>query len=175
MEQHKNVVRLSEVGLEAISAPDGSAFGGKRQRVGATIGAKKIGYSVYTVAPGKAAFPYHSHYTNEEMIYIFDGEGMLRMGNEQIKISAGMFVAFPPGTECAHQLVNTGDDDLRYLCVSTMEYPDLTEYPDSGKIGALATRANEPGFRAFFRKEANVGYYLGENGHEIERIRKVSR
>jgi hypothetical protein len=40
-----------------------------------------------------------------------------------------------------------------------MEYPDLTEYPDPNKIAALATSANETGFRAFYHKDSNVGYY----------------
>jgi hypothetical protein len=53
-----------------------------------------------------------------------------------------------------------------------MEYPDLTEYPDSNKIGALATSANEAGFRAFYRKDSNVSYYENESGSQLERIKK---
>jgi uncharacterized cupin superfamily protein len=170
MSRHKSVIHLSEVSREAIKAPEGSAFSGVRQRVGLAIGANKLGYSVYAVPPGKTAFPFHAHYTNEEMIYILEGEGIARIGKDEIQVSAETFIAFPPGTESSHQLINTSKSDLRYLCVSTMQYPDLTEYPDANKVGALATSANEAGFRAFYRKDSNVDYYEGESSSEVERI-----
>jgi uncharacterized cupin superfamily protein len=172
MARHKAVTHLSEVPCESIKAPEESVFGSIRQRVGLAIGAKKLGYSVYAVPPGKTAFPCHAHYANEEMIYIFDGEGVVRIGKDEVTVSSGTFIAFAPGADSAHQLINTSARELRYLCVSTMEYPDLTEYPDSNKIGALATSANEAGFRAFYRKDSNVEYYENESGSELERIKK---
>jgi uncharacterized cupin superfamily protein len=87
----------SEVPVDKINAPEGSFFGGRRQRVGAHIGARKLGYSFFTVPPGKAAFPYHTHTGNEEMIYIIGGDGTMRFGNEELSVSAGTVVACPPG------------------------------------------------------------------------------
>lgn len=83
MAKHKHVIHFSEVPVEQINAPAGSLFGRRRKRVGVQIGAQKLGYSFFTVAPGKAAFPYHTHTGNEEMIYIFDGAGVLRFGKEE--------------------------------------------------------------------------------------------
>ena len=172
--KHKHVINLADLVAEKINAPEGSAFGGVRQRVGAQIGAQKLGYSFFTVPPGKAAFPYHTHTGNEEMIYIIAGTATLRHGQEQLAVSAGTVIACPPGAEYPHQLINTGTEDLRYLVVSTMEYPDLSEYPDSNKIGAYATAAAGPqvGFRALYVKDTNVGYYEREDGREIERIKR---
>jgi uncharacterized cupin superfamily protein len=175
MDKHKNVIKLSEVPVESIKSPDGSPFGGKRQRIGRAIGAKKLGYSYFVVPPGKAAFPFHTHYTNEEMIFIFEGEGTLRFGKEEMAVSSGMFIAFPPGPEHLHQLINTSNTDLRYLVVSTMDYPDLSEYPDSNKIGSYATSAADGGFRALYPKDSNVDYYSGETGTEIERVNRSHR
>ena len=174
--KHKHVIDLSEVAVEKINAPEGSAFGGLRQRVGVQIGARKLGYSFFTVPPGKAAFPYHTHTGNEEMIYIIAGAATLRHGSEQLSVSAGSVIACPPGAEYPHQLINTGTEELRYLVVSTMEYPDLSEYPDSNKVGAYATAAVGPqvGFRALYLKDKNVGYYDGEDGKEIETIKRSS-
>ena len=68
-------------------------------------------------------------------------------------------------------------DELRYLVVSTMAYPDLTEYPDSNKVGALGGAAvgSQIGYRAFFVKDNNADYYDGEDGQAIERIVKAPR
>ncbi|MGE5304679.1 MAG: cupin domain-containing protein [Alphaproteobacteria bacterium] len=174
--KQKHVINLADVAPEKVNAPEGSAFGGLRQRVGAQIGAHKLGYSFFRVPPGKAAFPYHTHSGNEEMIYIIAGAATLRHGQEQLAVSAGTVIACPPGTEYPHQLINTGTEELRYLVVSTMEYPDLSEYPDSNKIGAYATAAAGPtvGFRALYVKDTNVAYYEGEDGKEIERIKRSS-
>jgi uncharacterized cupin superfamily protein len=177
MANHKHVIHLSEVPIEPINAPAGSSFGGRRQRVGSRVAAQKLGYSFFDVPPGKAAFPYHTHTGNEEMIYIIDGEGILRIGKEEIAVTAGTVAACPPGGEFPHQLINTGVAPLRYLVVSTMAYPDLSEYPDSNKVGAYGTAAVGPqvGFRALYMKDRNVSYYDGEDGKEIERILKSRR
>jgi len=171
MANQKNIARLSEIPVERMKTPDGSSFGGERQRVGTAIGARKLGYSFFSVRPGKTAFPFHLHHANEEMIYVIEGEGTLRFGKEESRVSAGTFIAFPPGAEHPHQVINTSDCDLRYLCVSTMEYPDITEYPDSKKIGAVTCNPLDSGFRAFYRKDSNLPYYDGENGSEIERVK----
>lgn len=175
MEKQKNIIHLSKVPLEPMKAPEGSPFGGVRQRIGTAIGAKKLGYSFFTVPPGKAAFPFHSHHTNEEMIYIFEGEGVLRIGEDEMQVASGTFIAFPPGPDHPHQLINTSNRDLRYLCVSTMKYPEIAEYPDSKKIGAYVTGAAEGGFRALYKKDAHVPYFAGEDNSEIERIKKSKR
>ena len=174
MAKHNHVAHLSEIPVDKINAPEGSAFGGLRQRVGAQLGAQKLGYSFFAVPPGKAAFPYHTHTGNEEMIYILGGEGTLRLGKAELTVSSGTVIACPPGAEYSHQLVNTGNNELRYLVVSTMEFPDICEYPDSNKIGAYATPlvGAQVGLRALYVKDKNVNYYEGEDGKEIERIRK---
>jgi uncharacterized cupin superfamily protein len=168
----KHMIHLSEVPIDKINAPEGSSFDGRRQRVGTHIGAQKLGYSFFTVPPGKAAFPYHTHVGNEEMIYVLGGEAMLRFGNEEVSVSAGTVVACPPGSDYPHQLINSGTADLHYLVVSTMEY--LSEYPDSNKVGAYGTPAVGPkvGFRGLYVRDKNVNYYDGEDGKEIERIVK---
>ena len=178
MVKHDHVIHLSEVPVDKINAPQGSSFGGLRQRVGTHIGARRLGYSFFTVPPGKAAFPYHTHAGNEEMIYVIGGEGILRFGKEELSVEAGTVVACPPGSDYPHQLINHGAADLRYLVVSTMDYPDLSEYPDSNKVGAFATAAvgANVGFRALYVRDRNVNYYDGEDGKEIERIVKsISR
>jgi len=116
----------------------GDKFQAKLGAVGIKIGAQKLGYNVTIVPAGKCAFPHHNHRTNEEMFFIIDGSGELRVGEETFPLRAGDIIACPPGgPETAHQIVNTSEHELKYLSVSTMISPEITEYPDSGKIGAF--------------------------------------
>lgn len=172
----KHIINLADVPLDKINAPEGSPFGGGRRRAGAHLGAQKLGYSFFYVPPGKAAFPFHTHSRNEEMIYIIEGEGILRFGREETAVAPGTIVACPVGVEFPHQLVNTGAQELHYLVVSTMDFPDICEYPDSNKVGAYATGAvGAPvGLRALYVKDQNVDYYTGEDGEEIARIMKTA-
>lgn len=158
--------------LDALEWQDfggGAAFGGRRAKVSAAIGCKKLGCSLYELAPGKRAFPYHAHLANEELYYVLEGSGTLRLDGAEHPVRAGDFVALPPGPHSAHQLVNTGDSPLRFLAVSTMEEPDVVQYPDTGKIGVFAGsapggRTEERTVSGFYRAEATVGYLEGEPG-----------
>jgi uncharacterized cupin superfamily protein len=99
---------------------------------------------------------------------------VLRFGKEELVVTTGTVIACPPGAEYPHQLINTGDRELRYLAVSTMEFPDICEYPDSNKVGAYATAAvgQQVGLRALYIKDKNVDYYEGEDGKEIGRVKR---
>jgi len=118
----------------------GERFAARIGAVGARIGATKLGYNVTVVPPGKRAWPFHSHRVNEELFFVLEGHGEIRIGAERHAVRTGDFIACPPGgAETAHQLVNTSaTGDLRYLAISTQESPELAEYPDSGKYGLLA-------------------------------------
>lgn len=141
----KPILNINDVVLEsrpAAMAPTGSAaerFDAKMGFIGPRIGAQKLGYNVTAVPPGKAAFPFHNHRVNEEMVFVLQGSGQIRIGDNAYPLGVGDVVALPPGgREAAHQIINTGADELRYLAVSTRLSPELAEYPDSGKFGVIA-------------------------------------
>jgi uncharacterized cupin superfamily protein len=43
---------------------------------------------------------------------------------------------FPRGKAGAHQISNRTSEPIRVLMLSSMNAPDIVEYPDSGKVGA---------------------------------------
>jgi len=137
-------------------------FDASRALLGAAIGLKKLGCSLLQVAPGRAAYPFHSHRANDEMFYVIAGRGELRLGDQRHAVKAGDLVGCPSGgPETAHQLVNTGHEPLRYLAVSTQLDPEICEYPDSGKVGAYCDGPGE-GFFHLGRRDAQVDYWDGE-------------
>jgi uncharacterized cupin superfamily protein len=122
---------------------------------------------MYKLMPGKKTFPYHFHYANEEAVFVLEGTGSLRLANEIIIIKNGDYIALPVGPNHAHQITNTSENPLIFLCFSTMNHPDVVEYPDSEKIGVTAGVA--PGgeshkvlLKARFRKQDSVDYFDGE-------------
>jgi uncharacterized cupin superfamily protein len=162
---HPNVVNENE--LEWTERAHGEKFGYRRKSLSAATGGEKLGCSLYEIPPVRRAWPYHYHLANEEAIYVLHGSGTLRIGGREVAVSRGDYVALPAGQWGAHQIINTSDETLRYLCFSTMVEPDVMVYPDSGKIGLFAGSA--PGgpkekrtFSKFLRSDAEVGYYEGE-------------
>jgi uncharacterized cupin superfamily protein len=106
--------------------------------IASRIGARKLGYNLTVVAPGKRNCPFHSHRVEEEMFFILEGTGELRYGDQRHPLRAGDIIACPTGgPETAHQIINTGDTEMRYLSVSTMAPVEICEYPDSGKFGVF--------------------------------------
>jgi uncharacterized cupin superfamily protein len=92
------------------------------------------------------------------MFYVVEGSGEVRIGSETFPIRAGDIIACPPGgQDTAHQIVNTGSVELKYLAVSTMERPEVCEYPDSGKIAVLSES-----IRYVNRLASQTGYWDGE-------------
>jgi len=141
----KPIINIADVELgprPAALAPSGPAaerFDARMGFIGPRIGAQKLGYNITAVPPGKRAFPFHNHRVNEEMFFVLQGTGEVRIGESTYPIRTGDVVACPPGgKETAHQIINTGAEELRYLAVSTKLSPEIVDYPDSGKFGILA-------------------------------------
>ena len=124
---------------------------------------RALGAAIDILPPGKRACPYHFHYAQEEMFVVLEGAGTLRVAGEMLPIRAGDVVVIPPGPEYPHQIINTSDAPLKYLSISTQEYPEVCEYPDSGKYIAIA-RAPGPllsGARVH-RADDALDYWDGE-------------
>lgn len=166
----KRIINLDELepGLISARVPgapplyDGAAVA----PIAPLVGAHRLGYNLTVVPPGKAAYPFHSHYGNEEMFFILEGRGELRYGDEHHPLRAGDIVACPPGgPEAAHQIRNTSPDAvLRYLAVSTTQSPDMFHYPDSGKTGAshYPESGDDGVVRLRNRIDHNLDYWDGE-------------
>jgi uncharacterized cupin superfamily protein len=124
---------------------------------------RKIGCGIDIVPPGKRACPYHFHYAQEEVFIVLEGRGTLRVAGEMLPIRAGDVISIPPGPEYPHQIINTSDAPLKYLSLSTLEFPEVCEYPDSGKYLAY-TRTDGPLLQRgrMHRADTDLDYWDGE-------------
>jgi uncharacterized cupin superfamily protein len=129
------VIHVDEVPLS--DRGNGKQFAAKWGRAGPLLGLNGLGCAVHVVPPGKKAFPFHRHHVMDELFFIVSGGGEYRYGEETFPVRAGDLVGAPAGAK-AHQLINTGAEDLCYLGISTMGGVDLVDYPDSQKIAVAA-------------------------------------
>ena len=164
MTRSKHMVNTNDLDWE--SGGNGKKFVFQRKWLTSGTGAQKLGCSIYRVPPGKTAFPFHKHFSNEEAIFVLSGKGSLRLDEDKYDVGPGDFIALPPEGP-NHQLINTGAEDLEYLCLSTMIHPDITLFPDSEKVIAFAGSGpgGDKSVRSFFgiyRVNSAVGYYDGE-------------
>jgi uncharacterized cupin superfamily protein len=142
----------------------GDKFAVRIGRIGPLVGSTGIGASYMVVPPGKRAFPFHAHRVQHELFFIVDGTGDYRFGGKTYAVRAGDVCAAPPGgPEVAHQLVNTGKSDLRYLSLSTDAPAEIVEYPDSKKFGASAVNKDGSRWRYLGRIDGGkADYWDGE-------------
>ena len=139
-----------------------TGFHSRRARIGRQAGSEKLGASVWEIAPDQAAYPYHFHLREEELLFVLTGRPSLRTPEGWRELEQGEVVSFLVGEVGAHQIVNRTQEPVRFLAFSTSGAPDVVLYPDSNKVGAFERRPEGGGLRELFRRSDAVDYYEGE-------------
>jgi uncharacterized cupin superfamily protein len=166
MAGERRIVNVEE--MEWREERHGERFAMKRKTLSLKAGGSRLGCSLYEVPPGAGAWPLHYHFANEEAIYVLQGQGTLRGKESKTPLRAGDYVVLPAGPEGTHQVVNDSAAPLTFLCLSTMQHPDVAVYPESGKLGVFAGSA--PGQmpdaafpRIYLPLDRKVAYWEGED------------
>jgi len=150
-----NLEQLQLVGDD--SDPEG--YRPRMARFGPLLGASALGGTVYELPPGQSICPYHYEYGCEEWAIVLTGRPTLRHPEGEDVLEPGDVVCFPEGPDGAHKLTNTTTETVRVLLLSDKRQPNVSVYPDSGKVGVWP--GNE-GDAIMVRRESAVGYYDGE-------------
>ncbi len=155
------IMNLDEVKFDDVE--ENGRYTSSRGQIGSHIGARKLGYNLTVLPPGKVQCPFHCHHAEEEMFLILEGEGELRFGDKRYPIRPHDVIACPTGgAEVAHQIINTGPTTMRYLSLSTKAELEVCEYPDSQKVLASVRNQGRASLRKLFRTGSAVDYYDGE-------------
>ena len=101
-------------------------------QMGKSTGLRRTGVNLARMAPGKESFVYHSHWSEEEWIYILEGRGLARIDGVEYEVGAGDFMAFPTPS-VAHHLSNPFDAELVYLMGGENRDTEVADFPDIGK------------------------------------------
>ncbi len=101
--------------VEFDDVEENGIYTSSRGQISDHIGARKLGYNLTVLPPGKVQCPFHSHHGEEEMFLVLEGEGELRFGDRRYPIRKHDVIACPTGgPEVAHQMINTGSQTMRY-------------------------------------------------------------
>jgi len=161
-------VELSAALIRNVDQPGGRdilrdpLYEGRLVRLSQGTAAFKMAATYCELAPGKRVCPYHLHHAQEEMFVILDGSGTLRVAGEMLPVRKGDVIFIPAGPDYPHQLINSSDQPLRYLALSTNETPEICEYPDSGKYLAEGSLDHATPFEAIDRRGKGLDYWDGE-------------
>ncbi len=63
------------------------------------------------------------------------------------QLAEGEAVHFPTGPDGAHAVTNDTDEPVRFLMASTLQSPEVVEYPDLKQITAQARTGSQTGER----------------------------
>jgi uncharacterized cupin superfamily protein len=102
----------------------------EKRALGDALGLKRIGVNLTTLPPGKESSMRHFHTREDEMVFVLEGQVVLRSDAGEQVLTAGTCAAFPAGSRDGHQLVNRSDRPARYLEISNRDPEDSAEYSD---------------------------------------------
>jgi uncharacterized cupin superfamily protein len=132
-----------------------------RARLGRELGAVATSLSLWEIPAGQAAYPYHWHFAEEEILVVLEGSPRLRTPEGWSELAEGDVICFRTGEEGAHQIVNRTETTVRFLAFSNQQ-PDAVIYPDSEKLLAAQRIPEGDGRLHMFRIADEVDYYEGE-------------
>ena len=141
---------------EESRAREGNRF--LRTMIGAAVGAKMTGLSLYELPPGEAAWAYHYELHREEWLIVVAGELVVRTPHGERRMQAGDIASFPPGEDSAHQVRNDSDAVARYAMPSSWAGEGYVAIrPDSNTALIVG-----PGFRRIVPLDEELGYWERE-------------
>ena len=74
---------------------------------------KAITYVSYAKLQPRLSYQPHHHDDHEEVYYIINGTGKIKMGNEEVRLRDGEIIYIPENT--THSIINDGEEMIDFL------------------------------------------------------------
>jgi uncharacterized cupin superfamily protein len=129
-----------------------------RARLGRQAGSEKLSMSLWDLPAGEAAYPYHFHLAEEELVVLLEGAPSLRTPAGWREMEEGEVASFRVGEEGAHQIVNRTEEPVRFLAISNQQ-PDIVVRPDSESVSVVERRPEGGGLSLNFSIDDSAGYF----------------
>ena len=122
-----------------------------KRPLGDALGLTRLGVNLTTLFPGKESSMRHRHTHEDELVFVLEGEVVLRTDAGEQTLVAGLCAGFPAGASDAHQLVNRSDRPARYLEIGTRHPDDTASFADVD----LACHKDASGAWVFTRRDGS--------------------
>lgn len=123
----------------------------RKQALGDAFGLSDFGVNLVVLPPGTWSSQRHWHSTEDELVYVLEGEPTLVTDAGRTTLSVGMCAGFRADDGNGHHLVNETDAPVTYLEVGSRKAEDDVDYPDidmrierRGRGGTFARRDGTP-------------------------------
>jgi uncharacterized cupin superfamily protein len=112
-------------------APFRDAVAGReRRRLGNVVGLDQFGVNLTRLKPGAASSQRHWHETEDEFVYILEGEVVLCENDGETVLKPGDAAGWKAGVANGHCLINRSARDVVFLEIGTRAKHDRVDYPD---------------------------------------------
>jgi uncharacterized cupin superfamily protein len=111
--------------------------GRSRKRLARAAGLTHFGVNICTLKPGAASSQRHWHEKEDELVYVLQGEVVLREDSGEIVLKPGDAAAWKAGVENGHCLINKSSRDAVFIEVGTRVAAERAFYSD---IDMMVTR-----------------------------------
>jgi quercetin dioxygenase-like cupin family protein len=112
-----------------LDPDDPPGFRSAMWRFGESLGARRVGTTLYEIPPGEAVCPYHYEHSEEEWLLVLDGTPTLREPDGEHRLEPMDVAFFPPGPAGAHQVRNDTAATARVLMWGENLYPGRRPIP----------------------------------------------
>jgi len=105
-------------------------IGRERKRLGNAIGLDHFGVNLSRLKPGAQSSQRHWHATEDEFVYILEGEVVLHENGGETVLRPGDAAGWKAGVPNGHCLINRSAQDVVYLEIGTRAKHERAQYPD---------------------------------------------
>jgi uncharacterized cupin superfamily protein len=130
---------MPKIDIASIKPETGSGYpdpyhiavaGRVRKRLGNAAGLDQFGVNLMRLPSGTQSSQRHWHQSEDEFVYVLDGELVLLENDGETVLKAGDAAGWKAGTDNGHCLINRSQRDALYLEIGTRKVHDRVDYPD---------------------------------------------
>jgi uncharacterized cupin superfamily protein len=109
---------------------DKVVLGRSRKRLARAAGLGQFGVNICTLKPGAASSQRHWHENEDELVYVLEGEVVLREDGGETVLKPGDAAAWKAGVANGHCIVNRTNRDAVFIEVGTRAESERAHYSD---------------------------------------------
>ncbi|KQZ44219.1 cupin domain-containing protein [Duganella sp. Root1480D1] len=127
------IIRASERHLETIETSRPGVLN-REEWISEPGELSQFGAFIHVLMPGTRSSIKHWHQSEDELVYVLDGEITVVEGETESVLGPGDAATFPHGSPLGHYLWNKGQSTARCMVIGTRAEVDRITYPDHDRI-----------------------------------------